>query len=174
LQGHPRFSAIMTDAYIELVTRSAPLHDIGKVGIPDHVLLKPGSLDDNEWNIMKTHAELGARAIEQAEQDVEAPIAFLQLAKEIAHSHHERWDGSGYPDGLVGENIPVAARLMAIADVFDALTSQRIYKAAMPNDKAREIILAGRGRQFDPDMCDVFLSIFDEFVQIAQQHKDAE
>ena len=174
LQGHPRFSAIMTDAYIELVTRSAPLHDIGKVGIPDHVLLKPGSLDDNEWNIMKTHAELGARAIEQAEQDVEAPIAFLQLAKEIARSHHECWDGSGYPDGLVGENIPVAARLMAIADVFDALTSQRIYKDAMPNDKAREIIQAGRGRQFDPDMCDVFLSIFDEFVQIAQQYKDAE
>jgi putative two-component system response regulator len=173
LQDHPRFSAIMTDSYIELVTKSAPLHDIGKVGIPDHILLKPGRLDENEWEVMKTHAELGARAIEQAEQDVEAPIAFFRLAKEIAHWHHEHWDGSGYPDGLAGDDIPVSARIMAIADVFDALISQRIYKAAMTNDTARDIILAGRGSQFDPDICDVFLSIFDDFVQIAQQYEDA-
>lgn len=172
LQSHPRFSATMTDSYIELVTRSAPLHDIGKVGIPDKVLLKQDSLDEYEWGIMKTHAELGARAIERAERDVDAPIAFLRLAKEIAHWHHEHWDGSGYPDGLVGDDIPVSARLMAIADVFDALISERVYKVAMTDDKAREIILSGRGSQFDPDICDAFLLIFDEFVQISQQYKD--
>jgi len=125
LQTHPSYSAILTEHFVVLLTKSAPLHDIGKVGIPDNVLLKPGKLTKDEWKIMQTHAELGANAIDHAEQDVQKPVEFLAIAKEIAHWHHERWDGSGYPDGKSGENIPLSARLMALADVFDALISRR-------------------------------------------------
>jgi putative two-component system response regulator len=120
LRHHPRFAATLTESYIELLSRSAPLHDIGKVGVPDHILLKPGSLDAAEMAIMRTHAELGSRAIEKSERDLAIRLPFLAVAKEIAHWHHEKWDGSGYPDGLAGDAIPVSARLMAIADVFDA------------------------------------------------------
>ena len=172
LQGHPRFAGILSDRYIDLLARSAPLHDIGKVGIPDHILLKPGKLDANEWRIMQTHARLGSDAIELAEADIKIPLAFLTLAKEIAHWHHEKWDGSGYPDHLAGDAIPVSARLMAIADVFDALISVRVYKPAMPFDQAQAIIAAGRGSQFDPDMADAFLAGFDSFVQIAEKHRE--
>ncbi|MFK5984264.1 MAG: two-component system response regulator [Pseudomonadota bacterium] len=171
LQNHPRFSDTITEHFISLLTRSAPLHDIGKVGIPDHILLKPGKLSDDEWVVMKTHAVLGAQAIEKSETDVGQSIEFLKLAKEIAHWHHERWDGSGYPDGLVSDDIPVPARLMALADVFDALISNRVYKAAMPFEKARDIIIAGREKHFDPDITDAFLSNFDEFVEIAKKYQ---
>lgn len=171
LQGHSRFCDTITGHFIPLLTRSAPLHDIGKVGIPDHVLLKPGKLSDDEWAIMKTHAELGAQAIEMAERDVDRPVEFLALAKEIARWHHERWDGSGYPDGLTGDAIPISARLMALADVFDALISPRVYKRPMPFDKAREIIADERGRQFDPDVTDAFLAEYDEFVAIARKYQ---
>lgn len=171
LQGHPRFNDTITDHFIQLLTKSAPLHDIGKVGIPDNILLKPGKLTDDEWEIMKTHAEIGAQAIELAERDVDRPVEFLTLAKEIAHWHHERWDGSGYPDGLAGDAIPVSARLMAIADVFDALISVRVYKPAMSFDKAREVIADERNRQFDPDVTDTFLASFDEFVEIACKYQ---
>ncbi len=171
LQGHPRFNDTITDHFIDLLTKSAPLHDIGKVGIPDNILLKPGKLTDDEWAIMKTHSELGARAIEQAERDVERPVEFLTLAKEIAHWHHERWDGSGYPDGLAGDAIPISARLMTIADVFDALISARVYKPAMPFEKARDIITDERNRQFDPDITDAFLACFEEFVVIARKYQ---
>ncbi|EGV52478.1 HD-GYP domain-containing protein [Candidatus Endoriftia persephone] len=171
LQDHPRFSDTITDHYIPLLSRSAPLHDIGKVGIPDSILLKPGKLTDDEWVVMKTHAELGARAIEQAERDVDQPVDFFTLAKQIAHWHHERWDGNGYPDGLAGDAIPVSARLMALADVFDALISKRVYKPPMPFEKAREVIAADRGRQFDPDVTDAFLTSFDEFVHIAHKYR---
>ncbi len=153
--------------------RSAPLHDIGKVGIPDHILLKPGALSTDEWAIMKTHSRLGSDAIEQAERDIETPLPFLTLAKEIAHWHHEKWDGSGYPDGLAGDAIPVSARLMALADVFDALISARCYKAPMSFAAAREIIEQGRGKHFDPDVVDVFVSGFDDFAAIAKRHMDA-
>lgn len=173
LRAHPRFSARLDDRYIDLLTRSAPLHDIGKVGIPDHVLLKPGKLTPQEWEIMKTHAKIGSDAIERAEQDIEMPLDFLSAAKEIAHWHHEKWDGSGYPDGLAGEAIPVSARLMALADVFDALISARVYKPAFPFDKARDIIAAGRGTHFDPAVCDAFLADFDGFVAIARRYSDA-
>jgi putative two-component system response regulator len=171
LQGHPHFKEMITDRYIQLLTKSAPLHDIGKVGIPDHILLKPGKLTADEWVIMKTHAELGAQAIESAERDVEQPVEFLTLAKEIAHWHHERWDGKGYPDGLAGDAIPLSARLMTIADVFDALISVRVYKPAMSFKKARDIITAGRNSQFDPDVTDAFLAGFDEFVEIAHKYQ---
>ena len=171
LRQHPRFCHTFSDRYIDLLTRSAPLHDIGKVGIPDHILLKPGKLMPGEWVIMKTHARLGSDAIEQAERDVEIPLAFLSAAKEIACWHHEKWDGSGYPDGLAGDAIPVSARLMAVADVFDALISVRVYKPAMSYVEAGEIIAAGRGKHFDPDATDAFLAGFADFVDIAEQHR---
>ncbi len=172
LREHPRFAETLTDRYIDLLTRSAPLHDIGKVGIPDHILLKPGPLNAEEWEIMKTHAKLGSDAIERTQQDIDTPLEFLTLAREIAHWHHERWDGSGYPDGLAGDAIPVSARIMALADVFDALISPRIYKAPMSFDAAREIIAEGRGTHFDPDIADAFLNDFDTFRGIAQRYQD--
>ncbi len=173
LQSHPRYAAVLTDRYIKLLARSAPLHDIGKVGIPDAILLKPGPLDPHEWTVMQTHAWLGSEAIEMAERDATQAVEFLALAKEIAHWHHEKWDGGGYPDGLAGEAIPVSARLMAIADVFDALISRRVYKAPLSFEQAREIIAAGRGSHFDPDIADAFLSGFEEFTVIAERYRDA-
>jgi putative two-component system response regulator len=173
LREHPRFENTLNDRYIKLLSRSAPLHDIGKVGIPDAILQKPGRLTTTEWEIMKTHSRLGYEAIELAERDADRPVEFLGLAKEIAHWHHEKWDGSGYPDGLAGEAIPVSARLMAIADVFDALISPRVYKPPMPLSEARDIIAAGRGSHFDPDMADAFLHSFDAFADIAIRHLDS-
>ena len=172
LQPHPRFSPVLTSHYIELLARSAPLHDIGKVGIPDHILLKPGKLTPDEWVIMKTHAAQGSDAMEKAERDIAMPLEFLSLAKEIAHWHHEKWDGSGYPDGLAGEAIPLSARIMALADVFDALISPRAYKPAIPYPQVRDIIAAGRGQHFDPDMTDDFLAGFADFVAIAESHRE--
>lgn len=174
LREHPRFSAFLTQHNIDLLEKSAPLHDIGKVGIPDNILQKPGSLTPDEWAIMKTHAKLGSGAIEQAEADVKTPLEFLILAKEIANWHHEKWDGSGYPDGLKGDEIPISARLMAVADVFDALISPRVYKPAMSFQQARDIISEGRGKHFDPDMVDAFLDNFDDFVTIAKNYSDVE
>lgn len=172
LRKHPRFSEVLTPRYVDLLTKSAPLHDIGKVGVPDAILLKPGPLTPQEWAVMKTHAEMGAKAIDRAEADIKTTVDFLVLAKEIAHWHHEKWDGSGYPDGLAAHAIPLSARLMALADVFDALISVRVYKSAMPYEKARDVILAGQGRHFDPDVVDAFLASYPEFVSIAERHSD--
>ena len=172
LASHPRFSDTLTPRYIDLLSRSAPLHDIGKVGIPDHILLKPGKLTPEEWQTMRTHAKLGSDAIEEAEQDIEQPLAFLTLAKEIAHWHHEKWDGSGYPDGLQGDAIPLSARLMALADVFDALINVRVYKPAMSYEEARALILSGSGQHFDPDVVAAFDSHFEQFVIIAERYQD--
>jgi len=173
LRSHPRFSAFLSERNIQLLPKSAPLHDIGKVGIPDHILLKPGKLTPEEWNIMRTHAKLGSDAIEAAEKDAMHPVEFLVLAKEIAHYHHEKWDGTGYPEGLVGEAIPISARFMALADVFDALISPRVYKSPMATGKAREIIVEARGRHFDPDVADAFVEKFDEFCGIAERFGDS-
>lgn len=172
LRQHPRFAAALDPRTIDLLTKSAPLHDIGKVGIPDNILQKPGPLTPQEWVIMKTHSRLGSDAIEQAETDVKQPVAFLSLAKEIAHWHHEKWDGSGYPDGLRGDAIPLSARLMAVADVFDALISPRVYKPAMSYAQAREIIADGQGSHFDPDIVAAFLDGFDAMTSIADQYQD--
>ncbi|MDO9107112.1 MAG: two-component system response regulator [Methylovulum sp.] len=172
LRDHPRFTGTLDDHYIKLLARSAPLHDIGKVGIPDAILLKPGPLNAEEWAIMKTHAKIGSDAIEMAERDAAEAVEFLSLAKEIAHWHHEKWDGSGYPDGLVGDAIPVSARIMALADVFDALISRRVYKSPMPVDKVQDIIAAGRGQHFDPDIVDTFFAHFSVFCGIADRHRD--
>jgi putative two-component system response regulator len=172
LRNHPRFSAVLTDGYIDLLVQSAPLHDIGKVGIPDRILLKPGKLTEEEWIVMKTHAKLGSDVIEAVERDIGRPVEFLAIAKEIARWHHEKWDGSGYPDSLVGETIPLSARLMALADVFDALVSQRVYKEHIPFEKARRIIESDRGVCFDPDVTDAFLDHFESFTAIAARYRD--
>jgi putative two-component system response regulator len=167
-------SGLRAEGLIDIIVKAAPLHDIGKVGIPDHILLKPGPLTPDEWEIMKTHARLGAEAIEEALEGEEdhAPLAFLHIAMDIAHSHHEKWDGSGYPEGLKGIVIPLPARLMAVADVFDALISRRVYKPPMPFDEAADIIQKGAGSHFDPDVVSAFLARFDEFRQIASRFKD--
>ncbi len=174
LLEHPRFREHLNPRMITNLAKSAPLHDIGKVGIPDYILLKPGKLEPAEWEIMKTHARLGAEAIAQAERDAAREVEFLALAKEIARHHHERWDGSGYPDRLAGDDIPVSARLMALADVFDALISRRVYKEPMEFTEARDIIVAGRASHFDPDVVDAFLEVFACFQSIARQYSDAE
>jgi putative two-component system response regulator len=174
LRTRPRFAAFLTDRAVDLLAKSAPLHDIGKVGIPDDILRKPGPLTPPEWEIMKRHAEMGAVAIERAERDAEHPVEFLAYAKQIARHHHERWDGNGYPDRLAGDAIPVAARLMALADVFDALTSRRVYREPSTYADARAEMLRDRGTRFDPEMVDVFVAAFDEFCAIATRYRDAE
>lgn len=158
---------------IELLFKSAPLHDVGKVGIPDAILLKPGKLTDEEFAIMKRHASIGAEALANAESQL-GSNSFLRLAREIALTHHEKWDGSGYPNGLKGEAIPISGRLMALADVYDALISKRVYKPAFSHEQAREIILKGRGSHFDPAVVDGFLACEAAFQQIADQHRDHE
>jgi putative two-component system response regulator len=174
LQRHPRFAAALADDMIEMLYKSAPLHDIGKVGIPDAILLKPGKLTPEEFEIMKTHTTLGRDAIVAAEKLIDAPSTFLKLAREIAHYHQEKWDGSGYPDKLSGEAIPVSARLMAVADVYDALISRRVYKPPFSREKSVGIIREGRGAHFDPDMVDAFLEIEAEFAAIADRYADSE
>jgi putative two-component system response regulator len=174
LRSHPRFADFLTDHNIPVLIKSAPLHDIGKVGIPDYILLKPGKLSPDEWEIMKQHARYGSDAIELAEKDAEKPVDFLKMAKEIAHYHHEKWDGTGYPEGLAGDTIPIPARLMALADVFDALISQRVYKPSFSLEKSVAIIHKGRGSHFDPDIVDAFLVLQNEFQAIALLHADSE
>ncbi|MFY8060688.1 MAG: HD-GYP domain-containing protein, partial [Arenimonas sp.] len=158
----------------DAIYKSAPLHDIGKVGIPDRILLKPGKLTAEEFEIMKTHTTLGYEAIVHTEQELGVNVGFLRYAKEIALSHQEKWDGSGYPQGLSGDAIPVSARLMAIADVYDALISRRVYKEPYPHDRAIAILKEGRGSHFDPDVLDAFLDIESEVLGIALKYADSE
>jgi putative two-component system response regulator len=185
LSGHPRFSNHLSSKQRALIAKATPLHDIGKVGIPDHILLKPGRLTPEEFEIMKEHAQIGADAIEEAIQQVlgqnaellktprcESSLAFLDAVQQIAIGHHEKWDGSGYPRGLAGDAIPVCARLMALADVFDALISRRHYKKAFPLAEAVAIISDGRGKHFDPDIVDAFISLQGRFAEIAARHPD--
>jgi response regulator RpfG family c-di-GMP phosphodiesterase len=172
LQSHPGFADYLGEHQIDILFKSAPLHDIGKVGIPDSILLKPGKLDPEEFEIMKTHTTLGHDAIENAEKQLGMTVEFLACAKEIALSHQEKWDGSGYPGKLVGHAIPISARLMAVADVYDALTSRRVYKDAIGHDEAVAIIIEGRSRHFDPDIVDAFAEIADEFKVIAGRFSD--
>lgn len=172
LQKSPPFSSQLTDRFIVMLGKSAPLHDIGKVGIPDQILRKPGKLNDEEWEVMKTHAALGAQAIESAEKDTERPVEFLAIAKVIARWHHENWDGSGYPDGLVQDAIPLPAQLMKLADVFDALITRRVYKGAYEPQAVRQIMAEGRGTLFSPVLFDHFDAHFDQFVAIAERLRD--
>ncbi|OYO31632.1 two-component system response regulator [Janthinobacterium sp. PC23-8] len=168
----PRFRDFLTDKTIELLFKTAPLHDIGKVGIPDHILLKPGRFEPHEMAIMQTHTTLGRDAILAAERELGIEVDFLKYAKEIAYSHHEKWDGTGYPLGLAGEQIPISARLMALADVYDALISCRIYKDGMRHEEAVKIITQGRGTHFDADIVDAFLQIQNQFRAIASRYAD--
>lgn len=175
LRHHPRFAHFLDDdGTIELLYKSAPLHDIGKIGIPDRILLKPGRFEPEEFEIMKTHTTLGRDAILHAEKELGIEMPFLTLAKEIAYGHQEKWDGSGYPQGLSGDDIPISARLMAVADVYDALISRRIYKEGMSHEKAVEIILQGKGSHFDPDMVDAFAELQEEFRKIAKTYADTD
>lgn len=171
LKTHPKFSSFLSDATIKALYKSAPLHDIGKIGIPDHILLKPGKLTDVQFEQMKKHTIYGRDAISKAEQKL-GKGSFLHFALEIAGSHQEKWDGSGYPNGWAGEEIPISGRMMAIADVYDALISKRVYKAPFSHSEAVAIIHEGRGQHFDPDIVDAFLEISEEFRQIALKHVD--
>lgn len=174
LVDHPRFSDYLTPERITLLFKAAPLHDIGKVGIPDAILLKPGKLTDEEFETMKLHTVYGRDAIAAAEKKLTEPSEFLTVAKEIAYSHQEKWDGSGYPEATSGDDIPISARLMAIADVYDALISRRVYKPPFPHEKAIAIMAEGRGSHFDPDMLDAFLEISEECRVVAETHADSE
>lgn len=174
LQSKGKYAGQVTDEWVHLVFKSAPLHDIGKVGIPDRILLKPGKLTEAEFEIMKTHTTLGRDAIEHAEKQLGTKVEFLSMAKEIALSHQEKWDGSGYPQGLKGEDIPLSARLMAMADVFDALISKRVYKEAMPVDQALGIMINGKGKHFDPELIDALLEIQDQLIEIAGRYRDTD
>jgi putative two-component system response regulator len=169
----PAFAPDLTPTNIDLLYKSAPLHDIGKVGVPDAILLKPGRLTADEFEIMKTHASLGADAIREAETMLDGTQpSFLRYAREIAETHHEKWDGSGYPRGLAGDAIPLSGRLMAVADVYDALISKRCYKPAWTHEQAVEMIAEGRGKHFDPRIVDAFLAIADTFKTIAENYRD--
>jgi putative two-component system response regulator len=174
LSTHPRFRSYLTTSAIDTLFKSAPLHDIGKVGIPDRILLKPGKFTPEEFEIMKSHTTLGRDAIVRAEQQLNLKVDFLNCAKEIAYFHQEKWDGSGYPTGASGDAIPISARLMALADVYDALISRRVYKEGMPHEKAAAIIVEGRGTHFDPDMVDAFVDLQDVFRAIAMQYADTD
>lgn len=182
LATHPRFEASLQPPMRALIAKAAPLHDIGKVGIPDQILLKPGKLTIEEFEVMKTHSTIGATAITQAiarvtlntgtPNSTQSPLQFLEIARQIALHHHEKWNGQGYPDGLSGNNIPMPARLMALADVFDALTCKRHYKEAFSIHKARDILIEGRGQHFDPDIVDAYLAREAQFIDIAERYAD--
>ena len=185
LENHDRFRDALAGEHLGRIVKAAPLHDVGKVGVPDSILLKPGRLTPEEFEIMKSHAMIGADAInkamaqaiaactdaEAAERAVKA-FDFLEVAKEIAAGHHEKWDGSGYPAGLAGDAIPVSARLMALADVFDALMTRRVYKPAFDIDETTRIISEGRGKHFDPDVVDAFQACREQFADIALRFAD--
>ncbi|MEW6426684.1 MAG: HD domain-containing phosphohydrolase [Thermodesulfobacteriota bacterium] len=171
LRRNSPYAAYLTKEYIVDLVKAAPLHDIGKVGVPDAILCKPGKLTPEEFALMRRHAEDGARVLALARDQI-AFRSFLDLAVEIAAHHHERWDGLGYPHGLKGEAIPLAARIMALADVYDALRSQRCYKRAYSHERSRAILLEGRGSQFDPHIVDAFLAREDEFKKISDELAD--
>ena len=168
LQKNKKYKDFLTDENIDILYKSAPLHDIGKVGIPDNILLKPGKLTFEEFNVMKKHSQIGAEAIRSTKGEL-IDDTFLNFAEEIANFHHEKYDGSGYPNGLVGEEIPLSARLMAVADVYDALISKRVYKEGFTHEKAKEIIVEGKGSHFDPEVVDAFIEVEKEFMKIKEE-----
>lgn len=172
LIGHSLPNYRIESRLVQLIYQTSPLHDIGKVGIPDSVLLKPGRLSNEEFEVMKTHTTLGAETLDAAL--LQNPQAqFLQVARDIAMSHHERFDGKGYPQGLSGEEIPLAARIVAVADVYDALTSKRVYKGAYTHLAARGIIEKDSGSHFDPEIVKVFLDQEEEFIRIQERFSES-
>ena len=169
----PKYAGHITPEYIDDVYQSSILHDIGKVGIPDAILLKPGKLSVEEYDVIKRHTTLGGDAIKAIEAKIEGQ-SFLALGKEIAYNHHEKWDGSGYPRGLSGEGIPLAARIIALADVYDALTTRRFYKEAFSHKRSMQIIIDQKGTHFDPEVVDIFLALEDEFNRIRREKLEDE
>lgn len=172
LASRSKYRPSLNGNSIDLLFKSAPLHDIGKVGVPDQVLLKPGPLTEEEFSIMKLHTSFGRNALAQAVKVLGGSTTFLDLAMEIAYTHHEKWDGSGYPQGLKADGIPLSGRLMAVADVYDALTTRRVYKPAFSHEKAVSIIVEGSGKHFDPILVEVFLEVQEEFKEIARKFSD--
>jgi putative two-component system response regulator len=171
LRDNPRYSGSINDASVENIYHATPLHDIGKVGIPDNILLKPGPLTPEEFAVIKTHTLIGAKTL-QAARSKYPRNAFINMGIAVAHSHHEKWDGSGYPDGLTGEDIPLSGRIMAVADVYDALRSRRPYKEAFSHEKSCEIIFEGAGRHFDPALIAAFKAVEPEFAEIRMRMDD--
>ena len=154
------------DDRVELMLHASPMHDIGKIGIPDAILLKPGRLSPDEWTVMQTHTTIGAELLDGDDSDL------MTLAREIALTHHEKWDGSGYPAGCHGEEIPLSGRICGLADVFDALTSPRPYKPAWPVERALDVIRDGKGKHFDPLVVEAFFDVIDDIEQIRRQHQE--
>lgn len=171
LSSKEEYKDILTDEYIELLYKSAPLHDIGKVGVKDSILLKPGKLTEEEFEEMKKHTIYGGESLMVGIKEL-GEESFLTLAKEIALTHHEKWDGCGYPRGLSKHEIPISGRLMALSDVYDALISKRVYKGAFTHDEAKNIILEGRGTHFDPDVVDAFIKREAKFIEIMEAFRD--
>lgn len=186
LQSHPGHAAELDDVSLTRIVKASPLHDVGKIAIPDSILLKPGSLTAAEWEVMQTHARIGGDVIRRAIEKTlhvtasgshagkPESLAFLEVAGIIAETHHERWDGSGYPDGLAGGDVPLPGRLMALADVYDALVTPRVYKDPWPLDKAAGLILEERGSHFDPDVVDAFAAARDEFEAVHVELADVD
>ncbi len=174
LQTVSAYAPMMTDALVSTMFRAAPLHDVGNAGVPDRILLKPGMLNKDELDIVQTHPTIGRNTIERIQRTAGVPLELLEVARDIAYSHQERWDGSGYPQGLAGDGIPLAARVMAIADVYDALTTRRIYRDGVSHEVAVQRIFQQRSAHFDPDMVDAFIEIQDEFQEIAKRYADTE
>jgi putative two-component system response regulator len=156
----------LDDAECDLILNASPMHDIGKIGIPDAILQKPGKLDAEEWEIMKTHAQIGADLLDGDDSDL------LTMARTIALTHHEKWNGKGYPNGIAGEDIPLVGRIVAIADVFDALTSDRPYKKAWPIEDAIDLIRSESGEHFDPQLVNYFLEIIKDVISISEKYSD--
>jgi putative two-component system response regulator len=174
LQARPAFAHKLTAELVNIVVDCVPMYDMGTVGIPDRILLKPGRLTADEIAIMRTHTTQGFDAIVRAEKTLGKTSRRLATAKDMALSHHEKWDGSGYPYGLAGTAIPLSARVLALADVYDALIANKVYKDGVPHDKAMQIIFSERGKHFDPDIVDVFVEIHTEFQAIARRFVDTD
>jgi len=173
LRLNPKYDEVITGTYVENIYVTAPLHDIGKVGVPDRILQKPERLTGEEYEIMKTHTVIGATTLRNVDER-HPGNAFIRMGIEIAESHHEKWDGSGYPRGLAGDAIPLTGRILALADVYDALTSRRCYKEAFSHERSKDIILNGGGTHFDADIVDAFVQAEEEFMMVREQHQDSE
>jgi putative two-component system response regulator len=174
LQGHNAYAQVLSPGYIETLSQSVPMYDMGTVGVPDRILLKPSRLTPDEITIMRTHTTQGFDAIVRAEKTLGRSAPLLNIAKEVTLSHQEKWDGSGYPQALAGTNIPLSARIVAVADVYDALISSKVYKAGIGHTEAVGVILNERGKHFDPALVDAFIAIQDEFERIALRFVDTE
>ncbi len=173
LRKHPGFSDFLSSGRIQLMLHSVPLHDIGKVALAQQILQSRGPYQASEFEVMKTHCALGRDTLARAQASAPQDSEFFEIAKQIIHSHHEKWNGSGYPQGLAGTAIPIPARLMALADVYDALICERAYRAALSHEQAVQVIMEGRGQHFDPDVVDAFLTVSEEFKALAARFADS-